>query len=468
MDPECVGVQFLPPELVAPLDARTAAVLDACLQAPSVAAAAQYRAAQLTDVLGEVQCRARVRVQTPLVDLGAAALAPLRAAVTQVALAPGQFRTGLRWNAVYHPDVLRVLEAVLQPDDERGVPARDAGTTLAVLGNDFLLRLVAGACLHLCAARGDDAAPLRDARFCLVPAPACRFAERLAARDPAYRTHVVDSLRYLTSVCPRVAAASSSTVALQQQQQQQRKRMGVRAVASDAMDGGCALPNPAACAAMLVESFCADAPCTLAVPVTVCQCDDLQRRTCHAHVFFAQCAVSSQMEKQQPAAAKQAFNVALAYDVVAPDGTTQHVAETRKIASATLSRPVAKLFRMDLVLATEEDSVCVFPLPQFALVCSLGADATTTTTTAKGQDTAGSPGEQRGHEHQRREQGPLCHRRRPAVRPVHAPPLCPHARHHALCTLPPHLIKQQHHHRHDHQQCVSQSVVFRVSCCVSE
>lgn len=387
LDPECVGVQFLPPELVAPLYARTAAVLDGCLAAPSAAAAAQYRAAQLTDVLGEVQCRARARLQTPLVALGAADLAPARAAVTQVALAPGQFCAGLRWCAVYHPDVLRVLEAALQPADDRAAAAaaREAGATLVVVGNDFFLRLVAGACLHLCAARGDGAAPLRDARFCLVPAPACRFAALLAARDPAYRAHVVDSLRYLAAVCPRVAPSSpvSTPAPAPPPLQQQRRRVGMvgggRApvVAGDIADGR-ALPNPAACASMLVESFCADAQCTLAVPVTVCQCDDLQRRTCHAHVFFAQCTVSSQMEKQQPAAPKPAFNVALVYDVVALDGTTQHVTESRKIACATLSRPIAKLFRMDLVLSTEEDSVCVVFFLPTSRVCayasfSLGA-----------------------------------------------------------------------------------------------
>ena len=452
-----MGVQFVPPETVAPLYARTAAVLDACLQAPSVEAAAQYRAEQLTDVLGEVQCHARPRVQTPIValDTATAPLAPLRIAVTQVTYAPGLFSTGLRWGAVYHPDVLRVLDAVLPSDDTCAVSASvpssstsstaatgDTSATLLVVGNDFLLRLVAGACLHLCAARGDSAAPLRDARFCLVPAGTCRFAELLAARDPAYRAHVVDPLRYLSSVCPRPAP-------VQQQQQQQRRR----APAGD-MDGR-ALPSPASCACALVESFCTDAQCTLAVPVTVCQCDDLQRRTCHAHVFFAQCAVSSQMEKQQPATAKPSFNVALAFDVVAPDGSTQHVTETRKIAAAILSRPVSKLFRMDLVLSTEDDVVCVFlsfPLlsPSFLVFHWLFMLFVFVLSTAQGKNTVGNPRDQPGHEHQRRQQGPLCHCGRPAVRSIHAPPLCPHPSHHALCTLSSHFIKHCHHNQKQH------------------
>ena len=347
--PECVGVQFVPPAVVDTLYTRVMAVMDNCLKAPNKSEAAKYRAGELADVYEELLAHQKPRVQVPLVRLRAEQPAALRPSFTSVYYAAEQFPTGTPWNVVYHSETLKLLDAMLRTDRE--LQGRAGTQMVCLVGNDFLLRLVAGSLLlFLTTAR---ASQMLDIRFYLVPSPSCRLAELLAAEDAAYRVQVVDGIAYFRAVQPRFASHDSEFVRTERMRAMKRSKEALRASPLS----GRALPNPASLVAALVDAYCAGAQQTLCVPLTVCQCHDLQHRFCHSHVFFAQCAVSSHMAAQA-GVRPSAFSATLAYDAVAADGTTTHRAETRRVYAVTVNKPLAGPYRLELTILAEDDTVC--------------------------------------------------------------------------------------------------------------
>ena len=353
MDPDCVGVQFLPVSELDELYKRTMTVMDNCLKAPSKEEAEKYRNGELTDIFGLIQCHMKPRVQTQLIDLPSIYPVDLRVNFTHVYYSGEQFPTGTQWKLVYHLEAFKVFDSLVQQQDKEYQGKSGVAMKMGIVGDDFLLRIVAGTYLHFCQSKPENSQIL-DIHFYLIPSPSCRFAEMIYNEDSAYKTQVIDSMKYLLSIHPQFPDRYSQVPLTE------RSRKLARATDSLPISeiSGRELPNPASCMSMIVDSFCTDAQCVMNVPITVCQCDDLQRRFCHSHVFFSQCVLSPWMEKQQTNGSKQFFNIAISYEAVGADGSTKRTVENKRVYSVVINRLISTSFKMELLIYAEDDSVC--------------------------------------------------------------------------------------------------------------
>jgi len=335
---DMIGVHFIEPDALKNLWQSANKIMTDSLLFSSEKEAAEYRRAALINLYGELQ--QKVTPQLYLADRNGEALDLLddsmlyayghNIATTQL-FVPEQEPTATPWNISFNNETHKLLESLSANKKYK--------QRVVVIGNDGLLRSIASTYLCFVSTLPEGTAP-PDIVFYVIPSPSSILSNLLAEKDEWYGTHVVDCLKYLVSVFPQLPAQSSKYVISEKAALMKRSTETFpRCKGMSPKD--CA--NPPLFLSSLLDSFLVDAQCVLKMPMTLCQCWDMQKKFCKSHVFLGECVIAESN--------KQPFICTSNYSII---GGTRMCDAKKKVDYIIAKRNLSSTFYMEYFVRSEE------------------------------------------------------------------------------------------------------------------
>lgn len=189
-------------------------------------------------------------------------------------------------------------EIVAFLEKERSEGRRVKRVKVGVLGSDNLLQLVAGTYIVMCKEFPQNAEKfLVD--FYLIPVEECSFGLEFSRVDSWFRTHVCEALRYAEAISPPFLFAKDTPPTLRHfteaelQSAQQQRESRVHAEDGDSVSSkdysGYAIPNPPMMVEKILSGFFSDARTSFRLPISLCQCWQMEGRFTVSFPFFTEC-----------------------------------------------------------------------------------------------------------------------------------------------------------------------------------
>jgi len=200
---------------------------------------------------------------------------------------PEQEPTSTPWNINYNNEARKLLELLSSS-------CKNHRQQVVVVGNDSLLRSIVSTYLCFMHNQSENSSQ-SDMVFYVIPSPSCMLGTMLAEKDEWYNVHVVESLRYLMSVFPQLPAHSSKYVISEKAAMMKRSTETFpRCQGMSPKD----VASPPLFVSSVLNSFLVDANYVFKMPITLCQCWDMQKKFCQSHVFLGECIITETSKQQ--------------------------------------------------------------------------------------------------------------------------------------------------------------------------